>query len=503
MPSLTELLSHTAVRIAIAVAGVILAGSIAYYFIESRPPAYAFATAAVGAVTDDVTGSGTVSPVQNPDIAFAAGGRVTYVGVKVGDTVTQGQLLASLDTGVLSANLASAKARLAGLVNGPRAVDVAGQQTSVDQAKQTLATTYASLPATIASAAANAEAAVHNTDYLFGSLNAVDHPHVGFVSGDSSAAEQAGILRGDLKADLEAWDREVSDLNANPSEAATDAELAASIKHLNGIRDFFAQLTQAANAAHPALAADDTATVSAGYASVNALIVSLTGQQQGIKSQKLAVQSAGDALALTQAGATPEDRQAAQAAVDAAAATLAQSQAVAPFSGTVASVAVKAGDVVSPNTTAVALIPAGNFEVDIYLSEIDVTKVHAGDAATVTLDAYGAATPFAAAVSSVDSAPTPVNGIPSYKATLVFADADPRIAAGMHANATIHAAAKSGVLTIPAASAGADAEGAYALKKEGGAVVKTRIETGIRGTDSVEVLSGLSAGDQVALITGQ
>ncbi|HEX7651590.1 MAG TPA: efflux RND transporter periplasmic adaptor subunit [Candidatus Paceibacterota bacterium] len=503
MPSLTELLSHTAVRIALAVAAVMLVASAAYYFIESRPPAYAFATAAVGAVTDDVTGTGTVSPVQNPDIAFAAGGRVTYVGVKVGDTVTQGQLLASLDTGVLSANLASAQARLAGLVNGPRAVDVAGQQTGVDQAKQTLANTYASLPATIASDAASAEAAVHNTDYLFGSLNAVDHPHVGFVAGDSGAAEQAGIDRGNLKAELDAWDREVSDLNANPSESAADAELAKSIAHLNDIRDFFAQLTQAANSAHPALSADDTSAVSAGYATVNGLIVSLTGQKQGLASQKLAVQSAEDALALTQAGATPEDRQAAQAAVDAAAATLAQSQAVAPFSGTVASVAVKAGDVVAPNTTAVALIPAGNFEVDIYLSEIDVTKVHAGDAATVTLDAYGAAAPFNAAVSSVDRAPTPVNGIPSYKATLVFAESDPRIAAGMHANARVHAAAKSGVLTVPTAAVDTDAQGAYVLKKEGGGTMKTRVETGIRGTESVEIVSGLAAGDQVALITGQ
>jgi len=503
MPSFTELLSHTAVRAALAIVGVILVASAAYYVIESRPPAYAFASASMGDVTNDVTGNGTVSPVQNPDLAFAAGGRVTYVGVKVGDKVQEGQLLASLDTGILSANLASARAHLAGLVNGPRPVDLAGKQTGVDQAKQTLANAYASLPATLASDAASAQAAVHNTDFLFGSMNAVDHPRVSFLSRNTGAAEQAGIDRGTLKDGLDAWNREIAALGTMPSDADADAALASSLAHLNDIRDFFTALAQTANSAEPALSADDLAAVNTGSATVNSLIVSLTQQKQSLQSDKLAVQSAEDALDLTQAGATSEDRQAAQAAVDAAAATLAQSEAIAPFSGTVASVAVKEGDVVAQNATAIALVPDGTFEVDIYLSEIDVTKVHTGDAASVTLDAYSADTQFAATVASVDAAPTPVNGIPSYKATLVFAEADPRIALGMHANATIHAAAKSGVLTVPTAAVDTDAAGPYVLKKQGSGVVKTPIVTGLEGSEVVEVLSGLSAGDQVALVTSR
>jgi len=501
MPSIKELLSHTQVRAALGIVGVIVVASAAYYFIESRPPAYAFASALVGDVTDDVTGNGTVSPVENPDLAFAQGGRVTQVNVAVGDEVRQGELLASLDTGILSANLASAQARLASLVNGPRAVDLAGKQTAVAQAEQNLSNTYASLPATLASTAAGAEDAVRtNADPLMNGFNSATHPRPSFSTQDDGAAERAGEERADLKTAFDQWDStDYSAMSTSELEAAIDGSLV----KLATARQFFADLSTAANRASPPLAASDLAAISAGRSTVNSLISSLTSEKQEIANQKLAVQSAKDALALTQAGASNEDRMAAQASVDAAAAQLRQSEIIAPFPGKVASVSVKSGDVVAQNAQAVALIPDGNFEVDIFLSEIDVTKVHAGDAATVTLDAYGADTPFAATVGTVDAAPSPVNGVPSYKATLVFSEADPRVASGMHANAVIHAAAKSGVLTVPAAAIGRDANGTYVLKEAGSSTVRTPVVLGLQGSGSVEVLSGITAGDRVALITGR
>jgi hypothetical protein len=132
------------------------------------------------------------------------------------------------------------------------------------------------------------------------------------------------------------------------------------------------------------------------------------------------VQSARDALTQAQAGATPEAIAAAHAQANAAQAMLAQAEIIAPFSGTVASIQVKSGDVVTANTPAVALIPNGSFEVDVYLSEVDAAKIVVGDTADVTLDAFGPGVIFPATVGIKDTAPTIVNGVPSYKATLVF-----------------------------------------------------------------------------------
>ena len=75
MPKLiSELIRHTFVLVALGVVGVILVGSIAYYVIESTPPAVS-PTASETASTTDVTGTGTVTPIENPDLSFAARSR--------------------------------------------------------------------------------------------------------------------------------------------------------------------------------------------------------------------------------------------------------------------------------------------------------------------------------------------------------------------------------------------------------------------------------------------
>src|SRR6185437_9311707 len=169
MPPLAELLKHKTVLASFALTGLILVGSVAYYVVESTPPAFSYAAAALGPIREDVTGTGTVSPIENPDLSFVSAGRVQAVNVKVGDTVSAGEVLAALDTGVLSANYSAANAAYAKLAAGPRAVDVAGKQTAVDSAETALANAYEALPAVLNDAAGNAEDAVHSVDFLFGS----------------------------------------------------------------------------------------------------------------------------------------------------------------------------------------------------------------------------------------------------------------------------------------------------------------------------------------------
>ncbi len=59
-----------------------------------------------------VTGTGTLTPTVNESVSFAVSGTVTSVAVAVGDTVTEGQELATVDTLELNADLLDAKATL-------------------------------------------------------------------------------------------------------------------------------------------------------------------------------------------------------------------------------------------------------------------------------------------------------------------------------------------------------------------------------------------------------
>lgn len=59
---------------------------------------------------DAVTASAIIVPVRNVELSFAAVGRVTAVNVKVGDKVTAGQTLVTLDTTILEAKVKEAEA---------------------------------------------------------------------------------------------------------------------------------------------------------------------------------------------------------------------------------------------------------------------------------------------------------------------------------------------------------------------------------------------------------
>jgi RND family efflux transporter MFP subunit len=77
-------------------------------------PQYFTTPASIGSVTVNVSGSGTVAPVQTASVTGQVAGQVRKVNVSLGQTVKAGQVLYTLnDTTGLSAQLAMAKAQLA------------------------------------------------------------------------------------------------------------------------------------------------------------------------------------------------------------------------------------------------------------------------------------------------------------------------------------------------------------------------------------------------------
>jgi membrane fusion protein (multidrug efflux system) len=217
-----------------------------------------------------------------------------------------------------------------------------------------------------------------------------------------------------------------------------------------------------------------------------------------MKKQSLTASTSG-ALSATDAAIA-----AARAEVDAASAALAQAQLVAPFGGTVASVSIKAGDIAAPNGVAITLVPDGAFEMPVYVTERDVAGLALGDAADVTLDAYGAGRTFSAAIATIDTSPStpPGGGVAAFKVVLGFAAQDPAIVNGMHGNAVIHAGSKTDALLIPRSALIEEGDTVSVLKEGTNGVVKTPVTVGLVNSASAEITSGLSEGDRVATVGG-
>jgi multidrug efflux pump subunit AcrA (membrane-fusion protein) len=459
--SYREIVLHPLVLSAIGLVVVIAAGSIAYYASATKAPTGDMGANTASTTAQTLTATGTVEPAQNPNLAFVSGGRVVRVNVAVGQEVSAGQVLASLDTATLSAqranaaaNLASQQANLAQMQAGPRGVDTQAKQTAVDQANQTLQNAYANTSINIAEAYGKANSGIgSDTDTLFNQPN-TPSPTLTFTTSNSQAASDATNGRALSNSTLAAWNTALAGISSASSPQQLDSALVSAIANLQTLRNFSDKVLTAlggaistGNFSQAQITAAQTS-VGALRDSINAQILSLQGVQQQLSNDKLAVQSAQDALNQVLAGATPQAIQAQQAQVAAAQANvdLYNSQinnaiVIAPFSGTVSSVRVKSGDIVAANTTAISLNPKSALQVVAYFTAIDITKIKSGMPAAVTLDAYGSGKQFAATVVSVDTAPSPTSDAPNaptgYKATFQFENSDPSITSGMGANISI------------------------------------------------------------------
>ena len=454
--SLAELLKHKYILAAFGVVALIAIASGLYYVSGTKKPVAVSLPSDTGAA--DVTTSGTVEPLQNPNLSFQAGGKVMSVNVAVGDQVTAGETLATLDLAALSAtkaeaeaNLAAAQAKLDALTVGPRQTDIAVKQSAVNEAVQTKATTYAALPAALSDAYAKALDAVHAAaDPLFSNPNTAQ-PTPNFTISDSSAASAVSLAKVAANAEMVKWHSELAALPVSPAGADLDAAETAALGHLSLVRQFEDTLILALDDAVPtssftaAQISAAQATVGSARATVNGLITSLTATEQSLVSEELAIQNANAALAQLTAGASAQDIEAGRAAVSAAeaavaavSAQIAENVVSAPFPGTVGSVSIKRGDTVAPGTPVITILPNSPLEVSVSVSERDVPNIAVGDAADVTLDAYGSGKTFPAHVSEVDSAPTVLGGVSAYVVKLSFDAPDASIKTGMTANAVIH-----------------------------------------------------------------
>ncbi|HVH22177.1 MAG TPA: biotin/lipoyl-binding protein, partial [Pseudonocardia sp.] len=125
---------------AVAVGALIALVLVACSGDESNAPQTARVTRA--SVTSGVTSTGSLTAITEQNLGFSQGGKITSVGVRVGDRVTAGQVLATIDDFALRQTLAQQQAQLTSqqavlnrIVNGTQ---VPGAQDSLSQAQAIL-----------------------------------------------------------------------------------------------------------------------------------------------------------------------------------------------------------------------------------------------------------------------------------------------------------------------------------------------------------------------------
>lgn len=168
----------------------------------------------------------------------------------------------------------------------------------------------------------------------------------------------------------------------------------------------------------------------------------------------------------------------------------------APFSGTVLDKKVETGEVVSPGTPIVRFGDISSLEIVATVSEREAVLIKKGAAAIISFDAFPGDT-FNAKVSSVHQALTP--GSRTAKVKLLFRNTKTRFPAGLLARVTITARSKNNILYVPTSTIRDDPDGYCLWVIKDNRANRRKVELGIRGIDSVEIISGLKKDESVVV----
>lgn len=363
-----------------------------------------------------ISADGTIESLQQADLKSQVAAPVARIEVKIGDVVLAGQPLVIFQNADYAANveqaraaLAAQQARLNDMKNGARPEDLNISSAQLATAQSSLNDTYVSAVNSMNDAYGKAEDVVRKQlDQFF--LNGEFYPKLIFNTSLGSASNAAELQRRVASEELNNWKNELADLSASSDHTTIAQELSRSLSHLAKIRDFTNAVMEALNVS---LSISESqllsykSVVSGARTSINGAISTLNGLQQSINTQTLTVKQLQSALDLKKAGATAEAIAAQEAAVQQAAAALAAAQAQyaktvvrAPFSGKVAALPVRVGELVSPGQLVVSVVNTAGLQVKAYVSEEDRAKISEGASAIINGSVSGTVVRIAPSINS-------------------------------------------------------------------------------------------------------
>jgi len=395
-------------------------------------------SSAVEVAQDDyqVVAEAVVLPVEHATLSMQASGVVAELAVEEGATVEAGQLILRLQdahqqaaVAQAEAGLASARARLAGLEAGPRNPEIAAAQASLDAAQARLARLeQGTRVEELTAARASLQAAQASLERLYAGPD--EHTRIA-ADADLDNAE-AALRQAQAAYDLVADRGDIMMLPQSLAlEQATNAYEAAKARYQALFADPDADVV-----------ANARARVAQAEATVELLEEPVTENE--IAEAEAMVRQAQAQLDLLLAGVRDQEIAAAASLVDEAQAALQQAQAGlvdtelrAPFSGTVASLAVKVGEQVVAGQPVVQLADLSQWQVETDdLTELDVVRVHEGDPVEVTFDAIEGLK-LAGTVARIKAIGQESLGDITYTVVVGLEEQDPRLRWNMTAVVTV------------------------------------------------------------------
>ncbi len=518
---------------------------------------YVVGTVTRGTIVASVSGSGQVLASNQLDIKPNVSGQIIAVDASSGEHVSAGQLIAVIDPSDAQkavrdaqVSLQSAQLALQKLQEPADALSLTQAQNNAQNATDDLTRAYTSsytdvtsfyldLPdlmtnlQDIVTGTEAARGSQWNIDYYKNAIEGYDGTN-GVSSSESlsyrdtaynaylNAQKSYAAALADYQLTSQSSDTATIEKITNETYASAQA-IADALGSVNSFLRFYEDQVKAHNQ-NPSATADTALTNLTAYiGKMNTHLSALLADINTFKTDKQNVTETTQSLQKLQTGTDPLDVQSSQLSLTQRQNALTDAQNAladyyirAPFAGTLAVVNAKKFDTAGSGTALATLITTQQM-AQLSLNEVDAAKVKVGDKATLTFDAIDGLT-LTGRVAEINSIGTVSQGVVSYTVQIGLDTQDDRIKPGMTVNAAIQTDVHQDVLTLPSSAVKTKNNASYvevfdpALPAGSGttssqgvvsslAPKQIPVTTGIADDVNVEVLSGVTEGQQIVVRT--
>ena len=520
---------------------IILVAAGGLFIFRDGDSEHEFATVEERDLVEEVFETGVVKSGDSINLSFRSGGELTSLNVSEGQIVERSQFVAGLDTTDLEIQKRQAESRIDAqtaelemLNQGARDEDIRDLENRLKDAEESVSIAERSLK----EARESRESALENSYIGTSSLvnrayllskslkedynDLKDRYFVGFYLQETYRARRSIRDIEDAYDDLRVISRSINENSSfeEKEEGLNQAEetfliIEDSIEALIDISeiDFYERRFSTASTGMLWEGRDEASEMISSIASKKGGIIStknetrsgVTSAESNLTSARAQRNELRDRLEAAKRGGREEEIKALEANLRSAGYDLRltereieKSRIYSPQRGKVSKVHLRENEQASPGAPVVTILTDEEFYIETDIYEGDITSVNAGDPVSIELVAYPGEI-FNGEVTSIDQTGQLIDGVVYYKTDISIENSPERIMPEMSADATIETSKKT-TISLPREAIGRDGARRYVEILEDSERKEVEIETGI--TDAygyVEIISGLSAGDQVLI----
>lgn len=516
---------------------------------SSEATKYVLGTVSSSTIIATISAAGQVSTTDSVDVKAKVTGEITWVGVKAGDTVRAGHVLAYIDStdqkqAIADAEQALAQSKLQFQKDEAQApIDYEKSLEALETAKDDLETTYNDTFNSLSNAYLDLPSAVtgmQNTLYAYDLSANKSQWNVdvfkNLASTDNTAVDTfADVAERDYKIAREKYDEAVLDyktVTRYSSDEDLEELLASSVDTttaiaqalqselnlLDAVIDDLTTHNKSVSASISTMRSNTRSYLSTANSNLSALLKQqqtidsakkiIRDNERSIEIYKIGNPEGDDPISLQSSRNTIADQERKIAELKA---ELSDYVVVSPFDGVVSSVIAKKGDTSSGT---IASVVTARKIAQLSVNEVDAARLQVGQKATLTFDAIDDLT-LTGKIGEIDAVGTVSQGVVSYSVKIDFDELEAEIKPGMTVNANIITDIRQDVLTVPSSAVKTQGDRTYVLAFDppltdtgdaSGVESKSEprqlpVTIGISDDTNIEIVSGLTPGQQIVTRT--